>query len=91
MQMRDGTEDEGLEVERMSMHYDDDQGHGLGHLNDDDDGFLKIPKKYREGLVRGPIVGEATEWTPEKIAYAERLADQVGLPSCARYWRKEDE
>lgn len=75
----------------MTMRYADDSGHGLGHLNDEDtDDYLnKIPKKYREGVVRGPIVGEATKWTPEKIAIAERLADQVGLPSCARYWREE--
>lgn len=31
------------------------------------------------------------DWTAEEIAIAERLADQVGLPSCARYWRKEEE
>lgn len=75
----------------MTMHYEDDHGYGLGHLNDDADDILKIPKKYREGLVRGPIIGEGPEWTPERIAIAERLADQVGLPSCARYWRKESE
>lgn len=62
---------------------------GKARLIDD---ILKIPNKYREGVgVRGPIVGEGIEWTPERIAFAERLADQVGIPSCARYWRKESE
>ena len=55
----------------------------------DIDDILKIPNKYREGMVRGPIIGEDIEWTPEKIAIAERLADQIGIPECVRYWREK--
>ena len=30
-------------------------------------------------------------WTAEEIAIAERLADCIGIATCFRFWRKEDE
>lgn len=30
-------------------------------------------------------------WTAEKIGIAERLADCIGMATCFRFWRKEDE
>lgn len=58
----------------MTMHYEDDRGHGLGHLNDDID-----PCDYRS----------ETPWNDEKAAIAERLADYIGVPTIFRSKRVE--
>ena len=56
------------------MHYEDDRGHGLGHLNDDAD-----PCDYPE-----------TPWNDEKAAIAERLADHMGIPNIFRIRREKE-
>lgn len=58
----------------MTMHYEDDRGHGLGHLNDDVD-----PCDYSE-----------TPWNDEKAAIAERVSDYVGLPNIFRFRREKE-
>ena len=59
----------------MTMHYDDDCGRGLGHLNDDID-----PCDYCS----------ETPWNDEKTAIAERLADYIGIPIIFRSWRVKE-
>lgn len=65
----------------MTMHYADDTGHGLLHINDDTD-------EWRTSESHVAYKGEEG-WTSEQVAVAEKLADYFGVPSCARTWKKE--